>query len=121
MPPPPTSAVRPPAPPAPGQSGIAAPPVRPASPKKETARINLPSDASKGAPALPKATVKMQQTQPLSKAPAPAISQAMTTMSVDSSPAKADTASTVLSVLAFLVSGAALFFAYQVFTAAQPM
>lgn len=68
---------------------------------------------------MPKATVKMQQTQPLSRVPAPAISQAMTTMGVDSSPAKADTVSTVLSVLAFLASGAALFFAYNMYSAAQ--
>lgn len=61
----------------------------------------------------------MQQTQPLTKAPAPAISQSLATMSVDSSPAKADTASTVLSVLAFLASGAALFFAWQVMEAAK--
>lgn len=119
--PPPPSGVRPPAPPAPGQSGIAAPPVRPASPKKETARINLPSDAPKGSAALPKATVKMQPTQPLSKVPSPNISQAMPSMSVNSSPATNDTAATALSVLAFLASGAALFFAYQVYTAAAPM
>ena len=117
--PPPPSGIRPPAPPAPGQSGISAPPVRPASPKKETARINLPSDAAKGAPTLPKATVKMQQTQPLSKNPAPSISQMTPSMSVDSSPAKSDTAATVLSVLAFLLSGAALFFVVQIYNAAQ--
>ena len=120
MPPPPPSGVRPPAPPAPGQSGITAPGVRPASPKKETARITLPSDMPKGAPALPKATVKMQQTQPLTKSPAPAISQAMSTMSVDSSPAKSDMASTVLSILGFLATLAALYFSYVVYAEALP-
>lgn len=119
--PPPPSGMRPPVPPAPGQSGISAPPVRPASPKKETARIILPSDSPRGAPALPKATVKMQQTQPLRNAPSASLSQAMPSMSVDSSPAKNDTAATALSVLAFLASGAALFFAYQVYTAAQAL
>ncbi len=126
--PPPPSGMRAPVPnqsgirpPAPGQSGIASQPVRPASPKKETARINLPSDMPKSAPALPKATVKMQQTQPLSKSPAPAISQAMPTMSVDSSPAKNDTVATVLSVLAFLASGTALWFVYTIFEAAKPV
>ncbi len=63
----------------------------------------------------------MQQTQPLSKSPAPAISQAMPAMSVDSSPAKNDTVATVLAVLAFLASGAALWFVYQIYTAAQPV
>ena len=74
----------------------------------------------KGAPALPKATVKMQQTQPLTKSPAPAISQAMSTMSVDSSPAKSDTASTVLSILGFLATVAALYFSYVFYTEALP-
>ena len=38
-----------------------------AAPKKETARITLPPKAAK--PAMPKATIKMQQTQPLVKQP----------------------------------------------------
>jgi hypothetical protein len=50
-----------------------------ASPKKETARITLPPEAAKST--LPKATVKMQQTQPLAPRPsaiqqAPVVAQA---------------------------------------------
>jgi hypothetical protein len=50
-----------------------------ASPKKETARITLPPEGAKSA--LPKATVKMQQTQPLAPRPsaiqqAPVVAQA---------------------------------------------
>jgi hypothetical protein len=45
----------------------------------------------------------------------------MPAMSVDSSPAKNDTVATVLAVLAFLASGAALWFVYQIYTAAQPV
>jgi hypothetical protein len=50
-----------------------------ASPKKETARITLPPEGTKSV--LPKATVKMQQTQPLAARPsaiqqAPAVAQA---------------------------------------------
>jgi hypothetical protein len=44
-----------------------------AAPKKETARITLPPEGAK--PPLPKATVKMQQTQPLASRPS-AIHQA---------------------------------------------
>lgn len=38
-----------------------------AVPKKETARITIPTEGAK--PSLPKATVKMQQTQPMAKSP----------------------------------------------------
>ena len=120
-----------PAPPVP-QSGIALPSgsgivTKPASPKKETARISLPTDASKGGgPALPKATVKMQQTQPLSKAqPSGVRPQTMTTVTslssaatTSTSPAKADTAMLVLSIVAFLAAAAAAVFAFLVYQAA---
>ena len=120
-------------PPAPGASGIIA---KPASPKKETARISLPTDAPKSsAPALPKATVKMQQTQPLMKSQPPQASSVQQQPSsasgirkaaspssiapvISSSPAKADTMGLVLSILAFVAAGAAAFFAYTVHTAA---
>ena len=120
-----------PAPPVP-QSGIARPGsgivAKPASPKKETARISLPTESPKGGgPALPKATVKMQQTQPLSKSqPSGVRPQTMTTVaSVSSAPvtssssAKADTATLVLSILAFVGAAAAAVFAFLVFTAAK--
>jgi hypothetical protein len=100
---------------------------KPVSPKKETARIVLPSDAPKSSgPALPKATVKMQQTQPLSKSQPPAsmpatliTSPAGGAAAVSSSPAKADTATLVLSIVALLGSIAALVFAFLVFKAAE--
>ena len=121
-----------PAPPVP-QSGIAQQSgsgivAKPASPKKETARINLPTESSKGGgPALPKATVKMQQTQPLSKSqPSGARPQTLTTVTsvssaaaTSSSPAKADTATLVLSIVAFVAAAAAAVFAFLVFTAAK--
>lgn len=115
-------------PPAPGTSGIVA---KPASPKKETARISLPTDAPKSsAPALPKATVKMQQTQPLMKTQpqASGAQQAAVPSGVKKPvgpagvapqmPAKADTLAMVLSILAFLATGGAGYFVYLLFTAA---
>jgi len=115
----PSGAVPPAAP-----SGMA----RPASPKKETARINLPSDAPKSsAPALPKATVKMQQTQPLSKGPVSgtrsqplaSTSQISVAAAASSSPRKSDTWAIVLSVIAFLTSGTALYFTITVWKTAD--
>lgn len=41
-----------------------------ASPKKETARIQIAPDPK---PPIPKATVRMQQTQPLATAPSPSV------------------------------------------------
>ena len=120
-------------PPAPGGSGIVA---KPASPKKETARISLPTDAPKSsAPALPKATVKMQQTQPLMKSQPPqassmqqqpssasgirkAASAASVAPTISSSPAKSDTLTLVLGILALVGTIAAAVFAYLVFSAA---
>ena len=117
-------------PPAPGASGIVA---KPASPKKETARISLPTDAPKSsAPALPKATVKMQATQPLMKtapqasgvqqAGASGVKKSVSPVSVApqiaASPAKSDTLGIVLSILAFLSAVGAGVFTYLVFVAA---
>jgi hypothetical protein len=128
----PTVPLKPAAPPAP--SGVVPPPApsgvvaKPASPKKETARITLPSEAPKSAaPALPKATVKMQQTQPLVKGPTSgtrsqplgATSQVSVAAPVDSSPAKADTVTLVLSVLAFLAALGAAFVSYSAYSAAE--
>ena len=116
--------------PVPGVSGIAA---KPASPKKETARISLPTDAPKSfAPALPKATVKMQTTQPLMKTGplASGIKQAVPSGGQKSvgavnvaqqtsvSPAKSDTLGIVLSILAFLAAVGAGVFTWLVYTAA---
>ncbi len=109
---------------APLQSGGSA---KPASPKKETARINLPSEAPKSsAPALPRATVKMQQTQPLSRGPTSGIrSQPLSSTSqvvaapIGVSTGKPDTLTIVLSVLVFLVAGTSAYFAYTVYDRGQ--
>jgi hypothetical protein len=79
-----------------------------ASPKKETARITLPPEGGK--PALPKATIKMQQTQPLVKqapvgsasglTPAPALA----TMAAAPVEAEPDGLVNILSIAALLVS-----------------
>ena len=47
--------------------------MKPAAPKKETARIQVAPEAKS---MMPKATIRMQQTQPLSAAPAPALKAA---------------------------------------------
>ena len=121
-------------PPAPGGSGIIA---KPASPKKETARISLPTDAPKSsAPALPKATVKMQQTQPLMKSQPPqasgmqqqpssasgirkAASAASIAPTISTSPAKSDTLTVVLGILALVGAIGAAVFAFLVYKAAE--
>ncbi len=119
-------------PPAPGASGIVA---KPASPKKETARISLPTEVPKSsAPALPKATVKMQQTQPLMKSAPPqassvqqqpssasgirrAVSPSNVAPVISTTPAKSDALSMVLGVIAMLGTIGAAVFAYLVYTA----
>jgi hypothetical protein len=82
-----------------------------AAPKKETARITLPPESGK--PSLPKATVKMQQTQPLVKQPAASVSSASSLQPVPTfaaagmaAPAEAEPDSTVniLSIAALLIS-----------------
>jgi len=107
-------------------SGINAPPEpvtqKAASPKKETARITLPPEGGK--PALPKATIKMQQTQPLVKQPAASsqsslqpVAQLSTAMAAAPAEAEPDGLVGVLSIVALLFSLAALgivFWAYSV-------
>jgi hypothetical protein len=118
-----------PAPPAPSPSGSQPPPpsgivAKPVSPKKETARITLPSEAPKvSAPALPKATVKMQQTQPLAKGPTSGVrSQPLSSVSqvaVASGTAtsgKPDTGTLVLSIVAFLAAAGAAFMAFNIYS-----
>lgn len=99
---------------------------KPVSPKKETARIILPSEAPKSTgPALPRATVKMQQTQPLSKSmpPASGVTTLVTTASsvshAPAAPAKSDTLVLVFSILAFIGSLAALALAFFAYKAAE--
>jgi hypothetical protein len=88
-----------------------------AAPKKETARITLPPGGT-GKPILPKATVKMGQTQPLVNRPGasspgstimpvPATRPAPAPMAAAMAPAD-DGAFTLLSVFALVVSAGAL-------------
>jgi len=84
---------------------------RAASPKKETARITLPPEGGK--PALPKATIKMQQTQPLVKQPgapvttqssiqpSPALTSTVATAPVEAEP---DSLVGILSIAALVIS-----------------
>src|SRR5262249_20701876 len=74
-----------------------------AAPKKETARITLPPEGAK--PSLPKATVKMGQTQPLVNRPAPAAPAA----ALAPAPAPviqevADSGSTLLGIVVLVIS-----------------
>jgi hypothetical protein len=89
-----------------------------AAPKKETARIPLPPEGAKPA-GMPKATVKMQQTQPLVRQPStiqasPMIQQAAPSMSAASE--GPDSGTTIMSITAFVFALAALglsFWAYS--------
>jgi hypothetical protein len=97
---------------------VAAIPVKPV-PKKETARIQV---APSQKPVLPKATVKMQQTQPMMPMAAPVVARPVVASEVEEvSPSGDDAATTVLSVLACLaaIGAAAVFYmAYTTITSA---
>ena len=120
-----------PAPPTPASGAVPQPVsgivAKPASPKKETARISLPSEPPKpGGPALPRATVKMQPTQPLKAQPSGARPQPVVSVTssggqtvMSASPASPDKATLVLSILAFVGAVAALVFAVLVYKAAE--
>jgi len=123
------SSVARPVPPAASGASSAVEPVtqRAASPKKETARITLPPDQGGSKPALPKATIKMQQTQPLVKGPGASVSSqtslqpvaALTTASLASAPGEAepDGLVNILAIAALLISLISLglvFWAYSV-------
>ena len=119
---PPTLGARPPAPlkpAAPAAPASTPEPViqRGAVPKKETARITIPTEGAK--PALPKATVKMQQTQPLAKSPS-AIQTvpSLQTAPLPSGPA-ADPLIGPLSVAAFLLSLVAAGIVYVIYHTAS--
>ena len=86
-----------------------------ASPKKETARITLPPEGSK--PPLPKATVKMQQTQPLVNRPQSTITTAPVTTGFPAS-VDADTAVNGMAIAALILSLVALATVYLAFSAA---
>jgi hypothetical protein len=108
---------------APLGSGVEPVTQKAAAPKKETARITLPPEGGK--PALPKATIKMQQTQPLVKQPAstqsslqPAVALTSTMATVPAE-AEPDGLVSVLAIVALLVSLAALGLVYMAYNASS--
>lgn len=115
---------------APAGSGINPPPEpvtqKATAPKKETARITLPPEGSKGA--MPKATIKMQQTQPLVKQPGATVTQSsiqpapsLTTTSVAAVPSEAasDGMVTVLSIAALVISLISLGLVFMAYSASS--
>jgi hypothetical protein len=125
---PPSFGARPTVPLKPAPIPSAAPPPAPlaqkaAAPKKETARITLPPEGSTAKPALPKATVKMQQTQPLQNRPAPTLTpaSAITTaaMSSHAAPAEADNMANILSAVAAFIALVSLLLVFLVNSAAS--
>ena len=102
---PPSSVARPAAP---AGSGIQEPVTqKAAAPKKETARITLPPEGGK--PALPKATIKMVQTQPLVKQPVTSASSLQPAVSLTSAvatttEAEPDGMVNILAIVALLIS-----------------
>jgi hypothetical protein len=91
-----------------------------ASPKKETARITLPPEGAK--PAMPKATIKMQQTQPLVKQPgasqssiqaAPMLTTTSLAPAAEPVSDGAVTALAVFALVASLLAAGAAFLAYS--------
>jgi hypothetical protein len=117
----PTLPLKPSAPPsagAPSPAGVAQAVVqKAAAPKKETARITLPDETPK--PPLPKATVKIQQTQPLvNRAAVGATSVSLTQAITPVEPAN-DSILTVLSIAALVISIAALAATFVAFSGAS--
>lgn len=115
---------------APAGSGVNPPPeavtMKATAPKKETARITLPPEGGK--PGMPKATIKMQQTQPLVKQPGATVTQSsiqpapsFTTTSLGAVPAEAaaDGTVTVLSIAALIVSLISLGLVFWVYSASS--
>ena len=90
-----------------------------AVPKKETARITIPTEGAK--PSLPKATVKMQQTQPMAKSP----SAIQTVPTLQTAPLSAGPAGDPLigplSIAAFILSLAAAVIAYFVYAGSNAL
>ena len=124
---PPSLGARPTVPlkPVPPPSGApAAEPVamKAAAPKKETARITLPPEGG-SKPALPKATVKMQQTQPLGQRPQSAISSApmlqAAPLAMQSAGGSADPTINPLAIAALVLALAALATVYLAYSAAS--
>lgn len=88
-----------------------------AAPKKETARITLPTEGGK--PVLPKATVKMQQTQPLVSRPAPALtSAAVTHADTSTSNASSDPSLKTWAIATLVVALGSAVCVYMIYSAA---
>jgi hypothetical protein len=118
--PPPAPPARPAPPAAPGAAPKAAAyaeaaPVamKAAAPKKETARISLPPESKP----MPKATIKLQQTQPLAQAPAPSIRTAPATQVGATAAGESDAATGILSWIVFVLSLAACVLGYMAYSA----
>jgi hypothetical protein len=93
-----------------------------AAPKKETARITLPPEGG-AKPALPKATVKMQQTQPLVNRPAASIAPAAAMTAAPGpvmAPAGSDGAANIMSIAALVVSLVSLVLVFMAYSATAP-
>ena len=127
----PLSGITPPKPPSLGQRPTV--PLKPApapepltqkaAPKKETARITLPPEGSK--PPLPKATVKMQQTQPLAPRPSgiqqsPALIQQAQIQAAGIAGSAGDPLLGPLSIAALVAALAGLATVFMAFQATAP-
>jgi hypothetical protein len=121
----PSSVARPAAPVASGVNPAPEPVTqKAAAPKKETARITLPPEGGK--PALPKATIKMQQTQPLVKQAVPTGAQSLQpavalTPAMAGVPAEAEPDGTVnlLAIAALVISLISLGLVFWAFNASS--
>ena len=91
-----------------------------AVPKKETARITLPPEGAKAG--LPKATIKMQQTQPLINKTMPVavtpsgFSPAVVASTIPAAEPANDSAVTILSILALVASVVSLGLVYLAYS-----
>jgi hypothetical protein len=111
---PPSLGAKPTVPLRPSPAAPAAPEAPKAAPKKETARITLPTE---GAKQLPKATVRMQQTQPLVSRPAPALTPAPAAAAAAVTVIGSDPAVDKIAIAAFVFSIAAVVMAFLAFSA----
>jgi hypothetical protein len=88
-----------------------------AAPKKETARITLLDETAK--PPLPRATVKLQQTQPLVNRAAVAATSVSLTQAINPAEPANDFTLTAMSIAALVVSIAALAATFVAFSGAS--
>lgn len=114
---------------APAGSGVNPPPeavtMKATAPKKETARITLPPE---GKAAMPKATIKMQQTQPLVKQPGATVTQSsiqpaptLTTTTASAIPSEpvSDGMVNVLAIAAVVISIISLGLVFMAYSASS--